>query len=74
MSTLDFRWLSLEGGCHQTFALGQCPTLDVDLGFSIVSSYTLAFARYAILDDETQTILDILTGNEQLYPEATIRD
>lgn len=72
MNELDFRWLSLEGGCHQTFALGQCSTLDVDLGFSIVSSYALTFARHNILQDETSTILDWLDGHTQPYAQATI--
>lgn len=72
MSELDFLWLSLEGGCHQTFALGQCSTLDVELGFSIVSSYTLAFARNRLLQDETTSIQDWLEGNTQPYAQATI--
>ena len=73
MSALDFHWLSLEGGCHQTFALGQCSTLDVELGFSIVSSYSLAFARSSILQDETTSTQDWLEGTTQPYPQATIQ-
>lgn len=73
MNELDFRWLSLEGGCHQTFALGQCTTLDPELGFSIVSSYSLAFARNTILQDDTSAILDWINGNTQPYPHATIQ-
>ena len=73
MSELDFRWLSLEGGCHQTFALGQCSTLDVDLGFSIVSSYSLAFARSTILQDETTSTLDWINGNIQPYSQAILQ-
>ena len=72
MSELDFLWLSLEGGCHQTFALGQCSTLDVELGFSIVSSYTLAFARNKLLQDKTTSIQDWLEGNTQPYAQAII--
>lgn len=73
MNELNFRWLSLEGGCHQTFALGQCATLDVDLGFSIVSSYSLAFARNTILQDDTSTTLDWINGNTQPYSQAVIQ-
>lgn len=72
MSMIDFRWLSLEGGCHQTFALGQCSTLDVDLGFSIVSSYSLAFGRSTILEDDTETISQWINGTIQPYPQATM--
>ena len=73
MNELDFRWLSLEGGCHQTFALGQCSTLDVDLGFSIVSSYSMAFARHTILNDETDSVSHWLNGDIQPYAEAIIK-
>jgi predicted dienelactone hydrolase len=72
MKELDFQWLSLEGGCHQTFALGQCATLEPTLGFSIVSSYVLAFGRVSILNEENPSIEAWLDGSEQPYPEATL--
>ena len=72
MTDLDFLWLSLEGGCHQSFALGQCSTLDADLGFQIINAYTMAFARSTILEEESTVIQSWLDGSIQSYPEATI--
>lgn len=72
MHELDFRWLSVQGGCHQTFALGQCTTLDVELGFSIVSSYALAFGRNTILGDDTEIISQWLSGEQQPYEQAIL--
>lgn len=61
-------WTSLEGGCHQSFALGQCSTLDVELGYTIVNTYALAFARKHILGDDTYDSL--LDATEQPWEEA----
>lgn len=61
-------WASLEGGCHQTFALGQCSTLDVELGYTIANTYALAFARKHILGDTTYDSL--LDASEQPWTEA----
>jgi len=72
MAELDFLWLSLEGGCHQSFALGQCSTLDVELGFQIVNAYTMAFARKTILQEDNATISSWLDGSIQAYSEATL--
>ena len=70
---IDFSWLSLKGGCHQSFALGQCPTLDVPLGFDIVQTYALAFARKHILGVEDKDIENLLKGSQQPWQEAIIQ-
>lgn len=57
-----FSWAELAGGCHQTFALGGCETLDVPLGFSVVSTYSRAFARYHMLGDRSAQVVGILDG------------
>ncbi len=51
MDQIDFTWIEVEGGCHQTFATGVCATLDGVEGFAIVDTYALAFARALLLDD-----------------------
>lgn len=66
---IPFTWVSLEGGCHQTFALGTCDTLDPALGYTIVQTYTLAFARQQILGDTRYA--DLLDTTTQPWPEAT---
>ncbi len=56
--------VSLEGGCHESFASGlPCPGLDTDLGFSFVGMYTLAFARVHVLGDDDATALGLLDGS-----------
>ena len=66
---IDFAWLELEGGCHQTFALEVCSTLDPELGTTIVNAYALAFARARLLGDEAYA--SWLDGSEQPWTEAT---
>lgn len=67
---IDFRWLELEGGCHQTFALGACDSLDVPDGFWMVDTYATAFARAHLLGDEGARTKALLDGSEQLDPRA----
>jgi predicted dienelactone hydrolase len=70
---IDFSWLSLEGGCHQSFALGQCSTLDVETGFEIVQTYSLAFARKHILNVENEDIDLLLTGMQQPWAQGILQ-
>ncbi|MCA9541035.1 MAG: hypothetical protein KC620_19175, partial [Myxococcales bacterium] len=70
---LDLVWIELAGGCHQTFALGFCPTLDKDLGFHLVETYALAFARRHLLGDEDPRTIGITEGEIDLDPAATVR-
>ena len=73
MGEIDFTWVELEGGCHQTFALGACDSLDVDLGFHVVQSLALAFARATVLDDDDPRIADLLSGEETISEIAATR-
>ncbi len=68
---MDYAWAELDGGCHQTFALGSCATLDVELGFRIVRTYAMAFGRFRILGDTAQEPL--LTGEEAAFEEVLVR-
>ncbi|MCB9761827.1 MAG: hypothetical protein H6739_18500 [Alphaproteobacteria bacterium] len=70
---LDYTWLELEGGCHQTFALGSCSTLEADKGFHVVQSYALAFARVALLDDDDTQVIGILDGSVPIDPIVTFQ-
>ena len=62
MGDIDFTWVEIEGGCHQTFALGACPSLETDLGFHITQTYALAFARVTVLDDSSSQSNGIVEG------------
>ena len=68
----DLSWLELEGGCHQTFALGTCDTLETELGYSIVQGYAMAFARHTILGDDTEEIRMLLQDGQAPWAEATL--
>lgn len=70
---LDLVWIEMEGGCHQTFALGICSTLDRELGFRLVETYALAFARRHLLGDEDPRTVQIADGAVELDPVATVR-
>jgi predicted dienelactone hydrolase len=65
----DVVWVDIAGGCHQLFALGSCHDISDEDGFPIVSTYTLAFARYHLLQDESA--VPILTGEEDVSPLVT---
>ncbi len=70
MGGVERTWISLEGGCHQTFALGACETLDVDEGFRIVNAYALAFGRSVLLSDAS--VAGILDGSEEVSSAVTL--
>lgn len=63
---LDLTWVELKGGCHQTFALGLCDTLDPAIGFAVIDTFSLAFARRHILGDTSTSTLAILDGSTPL--------
>ena len=70
---IDFTWIDLEGGCHQTFALGFCNTLDTEEGFAIVNTYALAFSRREILGDTQASTAAILDGASTVSEKVTLR-
>lgn len=81
-SDVDLTWIELEGGCHETFAMGTlfCPTpedggeyLDEAEGFRIVNAYALSLARHHVLGDDRPAILEILNGDASLSPVVTFR-
>jgi predicted dienelactone hydrolase len=73
LSGAELTWVELAGGCHQTFALGFCDTLDPTLGYSIVDTYAMAFARAHVLGDTDAKTLGILAGTVTVAAEATLR-
>ena len=70
---IDFRWLEIEGGCHQTFALGVCDTLSTEDGYWIVNSYALTMGRVFLLGDDRASSVDLLNEPAALDPRAQLR-
>ncbi|MFT5456189.1 MAG: putative dienelactone hydrolase [Myxococcota bacterium] len=68
---VDLTWVELEGGCHQTFALGTCSTLPTDDGWSITATYAFAFARHHLLGDAS--VVPILDGSEVVDSRAALK-
>ena len=67
-------WVDIEGGCHQTFGLGDCgTTMTAEVGTPIVWTYTLALARMAVLGDHGAQVTAILDGTQQVSPLATLK-
>ena len=59
-------WLELIGGCHESFAVGICSTLDPELGFTLVNAYSLALGRSSVLNDDSPDVLGLLSGSRSL--------
>ena len=62
------RWLEIQGGCHQAFALGSCPNISNEDTFRITKVYNLAFAREVLFQDDSVTSL--LDGSDN--PEFVV--
>jgi len=71
---IDLRWVDVDGGCHQTFALGTpCGTLSAEEGWRIVDTWALAFGRAHVLGDDDATTLGILDGTVEVSERVTLR-
>ncbi len=73
LTGIDFTWIDLEGGCHQSFALSVCETLEPALGQSLVDTYALAFGRRHILGDGDPQVAGILDGSVSLSARVSLR-
>ena len=73
VTTLDLTWLEFQGGCHQLFSLGGCARFDEKLGWSLVNTHALAFARRYVLGDKSARTTAIVTGTESLSEKVTYR-
>ena len=73
LSALDYRWLELSGGCHNTFGLPPCETLDPEVGRELINGYALAFGRHLLLGDTASEITDLLSGAARPNDRALLR-
>jgi predicted dienelactone hydrolase len=71
MGDIDFTWVELEGGCHQTFGIGTCGSLDTQDGYDMVDTYALAFSRKNVLGDTS--VDGILDGSVGVDERAVVR-
>jgi predicted dienelactone hydrolase len=70
---IDYTWIDIEGGCHQTFAVGSCPNLDEEEGYRIVETFALALARRHVLGVDAGRVEAILEGREEVSERITYR-
>ena len=70
---IDLTWVDLEGGCHQTFALGTCDTLPTEDGYRMVRSWSLAFLRHHLQGDVSEDTLALISGEVPVDPRAHTR-
>ncbi len=73
VSSLPLMWVEVSGGCHQLFALGGCRDIESAVGYAIVDTYALAFARHHVLDDTSATTLELLSGERSVSSLVTLR-
>lgn len=73
LTGIDYAWLELQGGCHTSFSLGACSTLETQLGYHLIQTYALAFGRAHILGDDDPTVTGLLDGSLTLAPEGVYR-
>ena len=69
---LDAGWVQIEGGCHETFSLGNCPNMPAAEGDYIVRAYGLAFARKHVLGDDGEQATGILDGSIEVDARARL--
>ena len=62
-------WVELQGGCHQSFSTGECPTLDSAEGYRVIKGYVTAFSRLHLLGDESHQ--ELISG-ERLLGEVAV--
>jgi len=72
ISGVDYRWVDLLGGCHQTFGLGTCATLPAEEGFKAVNTYAISWARFAVLGDDDPVVVGILDGSVSVMDGSTL--
>jgi predicted dienelactone hydrolase len=64
-------WIDLAGGCHETFALGFCTTLNKATGYGLVNTYALSFGRQQMFADSS--VDAILDGSQVVSDLVTLQ-
>ncbi len=72
VSTEDFTWLEIKGGCHELFNIG-CGHREDREKFPIVTTYGLAFGRRHVLGDQALDVVDILEGETVVSEHVRLR-
>ena len=76
----DLTWVTVEGGCHQLYGLGNtvygddtCKVLPDEEGFSLVNPWFLAYARYQVLGDRSQPTKGWVEGTTASSPKVKVQ-
>lgn len=67
----NFTWVDIDGGCHELFNLG-CGRMEDSAKFPIVTTYSLAFGRRHILNDESENTVGILNNTIVVSEDVTV--
>lgn len=77
---VDLTWVTVDGGCHQLFGLGNtiygdagCAVLPDEDGFALVHPWVLAYARYHVLGDRSAEVSGLVTGATSLSPLVHVK-
>jgi len=69
----DLTWVSLEGGCHESFTgTLPCDTLPLEESLAATAAYTLAFGARHVLGSDDAEVLGLLDGSVQWYESASV--
>ncbi len=69
----DLTWVSLEGGCHESFTgTLVCPTLPLEESLTATATYTIAFGTRHVLGSTEAAVLGILDGATAVVPSASV--
>jgi predicted dienelactone hydrolase len=86
ISGVDFSLVTVDGGCHELFNLGNgavgnfgndsggatsCSALPDATGFAIVNTWLLAYLRYHVIGDRSTEVRGIIDGSRPV-PRATL--
>jgi len=73
MGAFGFTWVEVEGGCHKTFSVVACSTLNRETGHAIVRAVGLGWSRYTVLGDRSGQTLDMISGISPALDLVTTR-
>lgn len=66
-------WVDVSKGCHQLFGLGLCDGIAAEEGDRIARTYSLAFARRALLGDKGEATTMVLQGKTKVSDLVTLQ-
>lgn len=72
-SGADLTWVSLIGGCHESFTgTLVCPTLPLSESLAVTATYSIAFATRHVLGSDDPGVLGILDGSVEVSESVAL--